>query len=127
MGKQIFDEKNGLWYEQSGDYFFQILGKSSEDEPVGYGKYGMLRKTYLKEYKSGWYQSMLLQGKLNKHLNQIDREARERVEVLSEQMKEKQGMSGAVKEADQMRWCGLMNNIRHCAEEIVLEKLCMYK
>nr|WP_296009913.1 TnpV protein [uncultured Blautia sp.] len=72
MEKQILDEKNGLWYEQRGDYFFPILGESSEDEPVRYGKYGMLRTTYLKEYKSSWYQSMLLQGKLNKHLNQIE-------------------------------------------------------
>lgn len=123
MGKQIFDEKNGLWYEQRGDYFFPILGESSEDEPVRYGKYGMLRKTYLKEYKSGWYQSMLLQGKLNKHLNQIDKEAKEKIELLVEQMAERQGVTEKLKAEDQVKWCGLMNNIRHSAEEIVLKEI----
>lgn len=123
MAKQIFDEKNGLWYEQRGDYFFPIWGESSEDEPVRYGKYGMLRKIYLKEYKSGWYQSMLLQGKLNKLLNQIDREAKEQIERLVEQMKERQGVSETMKATDQMHWVGIMNNIRTSAEEIVLWKM----
>ena len=62
----------------------------NEEEPI-YGKYGMLRKQFLKEYRSARYQYMLLTGKLNEHLNQIDQEVREQVETLMEQMTEKQG------------------------------------
>lgn len=66
---------------------------------------------------------MLLQGKLNKHLNQIDREAGEQVELLVKQMAERQGVTEILKAEDQIKWCGLMNNIRQCAEEIVLHEL----
>lgn len=66
---------------------------------------------------------MLLQGKLNKHLNQIDWEAREQIELLVKQMAERQRVTEKLKAEDQIKWCGLMNNIWHCAEEIVLEKI----
>ena len=61
-------------------------------------------------------------GKLTEHLNQIDQEARERVEMLMEQMAEKQGVTEQVKIQDQMKWVGLMNGIKACAEEIVLKE-----
>ena len=94
----------------------------NEAEPT-YGKYGMLRKQFLKEYRSARYQYMLLTGKLNEHLNQIDQEVREQVETLMEQMIEKQGVTEELKAQDQMERVRLMNNIKASAEEIVLKNM----
>ena len=121
MKKQIYDAKNGMSYTLHGDYYLPDL-VLNEEEPT-YGKYGMLRKQFLKEHRSARYQYLLLTGKLTEHLNQIDQEAREQVEMLMEQMAEKQGVTEKLKVQDQMEWVRLMNNIKTSAEEIVLKKL----
>lgn len=121
MKKQIYDEKNGMSYTLHGDYYLPDL-VLREEEPT-YGKYGMLRKQFLKEHRSARYQHLLLTGKLNEHLNQTDQEAREQVETLMEQMTEKQGVTEELKLRNQMKWVGLMNNIKTRAEEIVLKNL----
>ena len=121
MKKQIYDEKNGMSYTLHGDYYLPDL-VLREEEPI-YGKYGMLRKQFLKEHRSAGYQYMLLTGKLNEHLNQIDQEVREQVETLMEQMTEKQGVTEELKAQDQMEWVRLMNNIKASAEEIVLKNM----
>ena len=66
---------------------------------------------------------MLLTGKLTEHLNQIDQESREQVEMFMEQMAEKQGVTEELKAQDQMKWVRLMNNIKASAEEIVLKNM----
>ena len=119
MKKQICDEKNGMGYTLHGDYYLPDL-VLREEKPT-YGKYGMLRKQFLKEYRSARYQYMLLTGKLNEHLNQIDQEAREQVEMLMKQMAEKKGVTEELKVQDQMKWVRLMNNIKVSAEEIILK------
>ena len=121
MKKQIYDEKNGMSYTLHGDYYLPDL-VLREEEPT-YGKYGMLRKQFLKEHRSARYQYLLLIGKLNEHLNQTDQEAREQVETLMEQMAEKQGVTEELKAQDQMEWVRLMNNIKASAEEIVLKNM----
>ena len=121
MKKQIYDEKNGMSYTLHGDYYLPDL-VLREEEPI-YGKYGMLRKQFLKEHRSARYQYMLLTGKLNEHLNQIDQEAREQVKIMLKQMAEKQGVTEQMKMQDQMKWVGLMNNIKVSAEEIVLKEI----
>lgn len=121
MKKQIYDEKNGMSYTLHGDYYLPDL-VLREEEPT-YGKYGMLRKQFLKEHRSARYQYMLLIGKLNEHLNQIDQEVREQVETLMEQMTEKQGVTEELKAQDQMKWVRLMNNIKASAEEIILKNM----
>ena len=121
MKKQIYDEKNGMGYTLHGDYYLPDL-VLREEEPT-YGKYGMLRKQFLKEHRSARYQYLLLIGKLNEHLNQTDQEAREQVETLMEQMTEKQGVTEELKAQDQMEWVRLMNNIKASAEEIVLKNM----
>ena len=121
MKKQIYDEKNRMSYTLHGDYYLPDL-VLREEEPI-YGKYGMLRKQFLKEHRSAGYQYLLLTGKLNEHLNQIDQEAREQVETLMEQMTEKQGVTEELKAQDQMEWVRLMNNIKASAEEIVLKNM----
>ena len=121
MKKQIYDEKNGMSYTLHGDYYLPDL-VLDEEEPT-YGKYGMLRKQFLKEHRSARYQYLLLTGKLNEHLNQTDQEAREQVEMLMKQMAEKKGVTEELKVQDQMKWVGLMNNIKVSAEEIILKNM----
>ena len=120
MKKQIYDEKNGMSYTLHGDYYLPDL--VLREEELTYGKYGMLRKQFLKEHRSARYQYLLLTGKLNEHLNQTDQEAREQVETLMEQMTEKQGVTEELKAQDQMERVRLMNNIKASAEEMVLRE-----
>ena len=120
MEKHVYDEKNGLSYTLCGDCYLPDL-VLHEEEPT-YGKYGMLRKQFLKEYRPIRYQNLLLSGKLAAHLNLIDQEVTEQVEVLMKQMAEKQGVNENLKRQDQMKWVRLMNNIKVSAEEIVLKE-----
>ena len=108
-------------YTLHGDYYLPDL-VLNEEEPT-YGKYGMLRKQFLKEHRSARYQYLLLTGKPNEHLNQTDQEAREQVEMLMKQMAEKKGVTEELKVQDQMKWVGLMNNIKVSAEEIILKNM----
>ena len=124
MRKQIYDEKKGMSYTLHGDYYLPDL-VLNEEEPT-YGKYGMLRKQFLKEHRLARYQYLLLTGKLNEHLNQTDQEAREQVEMLMKQMAERQGLTEKLKVQDQMKWVRLMNNIKASAEEIILSDI-IYK
>ena len=121
MKKHIYDESNGLSYRLHGDYYLPDLAVN-EEEPT-YGKYGMLRKQFLKEHKPARYQYLLMTGKLTGHLNQVDQDVREKVETLVKQIAEKHGVTEELKMQDQMTWVGLMNNIKVCAEEIVLKEI----
>lgn len=120
MKKHIYDESNGLIYTLHGDYYLPDLAVNEEE--LTYGKYGMLRRKFLKEHRSAQYQYLLMMGELIVHLNRVDQEAREQVESLMKQMAEKQGVTEQVKMQDQMKWVCLMNNIKDCAEEIVLKE-----
>ena len=120
MKKQIYDEKNGLSYTLYGDYYLPDL-EINEEEPT-YGKYGIMRKQFLKEHRSARYQYLVLTGKLTEHLNQVDKEVREKVEMLMEQMAEQWGVTEELKMQDQMEWVRRMNNIKSVAEEMVLRK-----
>ena len=116
MKKQIYDEKNGLSYTLYGDYYFPDL-EINEEEPT-YGKYGIMRKQFLKEHRRARYQYLVLTGKLTEHLNQVDKETREKVEMLVEQMAERWGVTEELKLQDQMEWVRRMNNIKNVPEEI---------
>ena len=118
MKKQIYDEKNGLSYTLHGDYYLPDL-EINEEEPT-YGKYGMMRKQFLKEHRSARYQYLVLTGKLTEHLNQIDKEVREKVEMLVEQMAGQWGVTEELKMQDQMEWVRRMNNVKNVVEEMVL-------
>ena len=120
MKKHIYDESDGLSYTLHGDYYLPDLAMN-EEEPT-YGKYGMLRKQFLKMHRPARYQYLLMTGELTAHLNQVDQEVRGRVESLMKQMTEKQGVTEQLKMQDQMKWVGLMNGIKACAEEIVLKE-----
>ena len=124
MKKQIYDEKNGLSYTLHGDYYLPDL-EINEEEPT-YGKYGIMRKQFLKEHQSARYQYLVLTGKLTDHLNQVDKEVREKAEILMEQMAVQWGVPEELKMQDQMEWVRRMNNIRSRAVEIIdVELICV--
>ena len=118
MKKQIYDEKNGLSYTLHGDYYLPDL-EINEEEPT-YGKYGIMRKQFLKEHQSARYQYLVLTGKLTDHLNQVDKEVREEVEILMEQMAEQWSVTEELKMQDQMEWVRRRNNIKNVVEGMVL-------
>ena len=121
MRKRIYDEKNGLSYTLHGNYYLPDL-EINEEEPT-YGKYGIMRKQFLKEHRSAKYQYLVLTGKLTEYLNQVDKEAREKVEMLVEQIAERWGVTEELKMQDQMEWVRRMNNIQATAEEIAYKNI----
>ena len=94
----------------------------NEEEPT-YRKDGIMRKQFLKEHRSARYQYLVLTGKLTEHLNQVDKEVREKVEILMEQMAEQWGVTEELKMQDQMEWVRRLNNIQATAEEIALKEI----
>ena len=110
-----------LAYTRNGDYLFPDLRLEDADLPIG--KYGLLRKRYLKEHKREWYSSLLLTGKLDAHLAEIDRTCTERVDLITNQLARREGVTEALKAADQIEWVRRMNDIRARAEEIILNEL----
>ena len=83
----------------------------------------MLRRTYLKEHRPAMYSLYMLEDRLTEHLNAVDDEAQERMDILVRQMMEKEGITEEMKACDQMEWVRAVNNIRNVAEEIVLKEL----
>ena len=112
-------EKMGGTYTLGADGIYYPNLVSTDEEPH-YGKYGMLRKTYLKEHRPAMYSLYMLEDRLTEHLNAVNDEAQERMDILVRQMMEKQGVTEELKARDQMVWVGAVNNIRNAAEEIVL-------
>ncbi|MDD3400368.1 MAG: TnpV protein [Eubacteriales bacterium] len=108
-----------LNYRQNGDYLIPDI-EMDEQPTEQIGKYGMMRKAFLKENRKGTYSALLLQNKLAEHLLEIDRAAREQVEMTTAQMAKAEGVTESLKASDQMAWVQQMNNIRHRAEEAAI-------
>lgn len=111
-----------LTYTKVGDYYipdFTLV----DDSECEIGMYGRMRERFLEEYHHGTYTSLLLTGKLWKHLAEIDVACNERMDALITAMAKREGVTEALKASDQMEWVGRMNNIRNRAEEIVLHEL----
>ena len=122
MDKYIYDDKNGLWYELQGDYYIPCLILPAEKEqPIGL--WGQRHLRYLKEYRRNTYTTLLTSGRLNAYLADIDRQAQERMERLTEQMKQAQGITEQLKAENALEWVQRMNNIRACAKEIVEKEI----
>ena len=120
--QKSFFEQNGGTYTQVGDVLLPNLSiGEAEQRPIG--KYGRMRKRYLKEHRPALYSNMLLTGKLFPHLVDIDQACEERLELLIRQMAERESVTEALKAADQMEWVRRMNSIQNRAEEIVLQDL----
>ena len=111
-----------LTYRKEGDYQLPNLALP-EEGPVVLGKYALLRKDYLKQNRRVLFVNLLTSGKLNEHLMEIEQTANERMELLTAQMAAAQGVTEELKAKDQMKWVGMMNNIRHSAEEAIMSEL----
>ena len=122
MDKYIYDENNGLWYELQGDYYIPCLILPAEKEqPIGL--WGQRHLRYLKEYRRATYITLFTSGRLTNYLADIDRQAQERMERLTEQMKRVQGITEQLKAENALEWTQRMNNIRACAKEIVEKEI----
>ncbi len=123
MDKYIYDESNGLWYELQEDYYIPCLTLPTEKEHKPIGLCGQRHKRYLQKHKREVYTTLLVNGKLNSYLADIDEQATTMMFRLIEQMADKEGITEQLKAADQMAWVGAMNNIRNRATEIVNAEL----
>ena len=122
MEKYIYNEQNGLWYELQGDYYIPCLVLDEEDtKPIG--MWGRKYLRHIRENRPVLHTTLLLSGKLNSHLAEIDNRATEMFDRLVKQLAEKEGVTEQLKAQDQMAWVGVMNNIRNAAEEIVKRTL----
>ena len=119
--KSIFEQLGGT-YTRIGDYFLpDLIIDETEQQPIG--KYGRMRKRYLKEHRPILFSNLLLSGKLDQHLAEIDHACVEGIDLLTRQMADQEGVTEALKATDQMEWVRRMNNIQNRAEEIVLNEL----
>ena len=119
--KTIFEEMGGT-YRQVGDYFIPNITLPDDGE-YQIGKYGRMRRSYLKEYRKILYNNYVLEGTLFKHLAEIDQVCNERIENIISAMAKQEGVTEALKATNQMEWVRYMNSIRNRAEEIILTEL----
>ena len=118
MEKYIYNNNNGLWYELQGDYYIPCLVLDEEDtQPIG--MWGRKRLDYLKKHRQALYITLMVSGKLNSHLVEVDNQATEMFDRLMKQLAEKEGITERLKAQDQMAWVQYMNNVRNRVEEIV--------
>lgn len=110
-------------YSKQDDYLLPNIlpPQDSDDHPIG--KYGRIRSRYLKNHRRVLYSNLLTSGKLHSHLCDIEEDAQSRMELLTRQMAQAQGITEQLKADNQMEWVGRMNNIRHAAKEVILKEL----
>ena len=111
-----------ITYSQCGDYLIpNLVLPEAEQQPIG--KYGRMRKRYLKDHRPVLYSNLLLSGKLYEHLAEIDRACEDRLDLIIRQMKTQENVTEKLKADDQMAWVAAMNSIHNRAEEIILSEL----
>lgn len=121
MEKYKYNKDNGLWYELRGDYYIPCLGLEGDAQHIG--MWGRKHLRYIKEYRPAIYNSLLVNGKLNSYLSEIDKQGEEMLERIVKQLAEKENVTEQLKAQDHMAWVQRMNCIRARAEEIVREEL----
>ena len=114
-----------ITYHKEGDYYIPDLYLAEDEYEKNYhiGKYGHLRLEYLKKHKKADYTIMFMDGTLRKHIIDIDKQAKERFEMLMNQMLEKNPIDENLKNTDTLKWVGLMNNYKQSVEEIIFKEL----
>ena len=118
MDKYIYDENNGLGYELRGDYYIPCLTIPEEEQrPIGI--WGQRHLRYIREYHKGLYNNLLISGKLNSYLAELDEQAEDMFFRLVEQLAEKDGITETLKAENQMLWVQRMNAVRATATEII--------
>ena len=122
MDKYIYDEKNGLWYELQGDCYLPCL-KLPEERTAYIGVWGQRHLRYLKQHRKVLYSELLISGKLNDYLADLNERAEELFSRLVKQLVEKEGVTEALKAEHLMLWVQKMNSIRNTAMEVVSNDL----
>lgn len=122
MENNIIGE-NGIGYTLGADGLYYPDLELTERTHYEIGRYGRMRWEYLKTHRRGEYIKLLMEGKLNEYLHDVDEECYEGMELLVEQMKVGTGITEELKASDQLKWVGLMNNTRSAAEEIVVKEI----
>lgn len=122
MEKHIVGE-NGIGYTLGADGLYYPDLELPEGTHYEIGRFGRMRLGYLKNHRRGEYIRLLMDGKLNECLHEVDEECYERMELLVEQMKAGAGITEELKASDQMKWVRLMNNVQSSVEEIVIREL----
>ena len=121
MEQTIFEQMGGTYHEENGYLIPNLTIPSEEEKPIGI--WGQRHKRYLKEYRKATYTTLLINGKLNTYLADIDEQAQERFERLIEQMKQSQGITEQLKADNALEWVGRLGNIQACAMEIVNKEI----
>jgi len=111
---------NELTYHREGDY---LLPDLIPPESPRIGIWGMRRRDFLRKHRNGIYTGLLLSGKLNAHLEKIDRAASEMFDLLVKQYAEREGVTEQLKAENQMEWVRRMNSIRERVEEVIISEL----
>lgn len=119
--KSLFEQMGGT-YRKEGDYYIPDLELPPMPD-YQIGKYGRMRRTYLKEHRPILYTNLVVEGTLFEDLADVDKRCNERMEYLCTAMAKQEGVTEALKAADQMEWVRRMNSIRNRAEEIILTEL----
>ena len=122
MDKYIYNEKNGLWYEVQGNYYLPCL-KLPEERTAYIGVWGQRHLRYLKQHRKVLYSNLLISGKLNDYLADINEQAEDMFSRLVKQLAEKESVTEALKAENQMLWVQKMNSIRSAAMEVVSNDL----
>lgn len=112
-----------LTYTEVDGYFYPDLTLPETEDHRPLGKYGLLRKTYLKRHRPMMYDRLLLVGKLNTHLQEIDALATEQIDRIIADLAAKESVDEQLKAADQLRWVGLINGFKAAAEEQILREI----
>lgn len=125
MGKELAEiiEENGIMYHLAEDGCYYTDLRLPEGTHYNIGKYGLMRWEHLIKNCRREYLRLLMDGKLNEYLHEVDRKCHARMELLIEQMKAEAGITEELKAANQMKWVGLINNVRITAEEIVQREM----
>ena len=111
-----------ITYTRQGDYNLPNLLPPQEPE-IHLGKYALMRRRFLQQHRRVMYTNLLTSGKLNAHLMEIEQTAKSRLEQIISQMAKNEGVTEEMKATQQMKWVGLMTNIRQSAEETILQEL----
>lgn len=122
LKKEIIDEKTGIRYVLKGDLYFPDI-EAPKQENFELNKYGRMRLNYLKEYKRGMYEELMMKGKLPKHLKEVQEKAKAKLELKMNELKYKSGLTEEMKNTDMLYWVGTMNMIKAQAEEIVMNEI----
>ncbi len=118
----VYDETNGLTYDLVGDYYYPRLAVPGEPEG-DIGRFGRMRKRFLKEHQPDTFALMLMESTLTQHLMDIDREAIEQIELITSQLAHAEGVTEDMKARDQLEWIRAMNSCQTRAEEQVVREI----